>query len=320
MTAPATNQAERILNLLAFLTETSTYLTQAQIRAAMGPSQYADGDAGRATFERDKSLLRDMGIPIEMITLQGNQAGEAAYRIDRRQMELSQIDFTDEERRALQLALAAVHIDTAWADHARLKLGVDDVDHDAAVVSQAMLPVNSDLLPVLAAAAQSCNTIEFAYRGDKRSLDPYGVLGRGGYWYVVGHDHMREAVRSFRVDRIEGKVKVLGSSFERPHGFDVQAAVATDAQMLGEGESSELARVLIGARLVPSVLREFGSQAAVETRDNGDVVVEVPCGNRAAFRSWVLGLVDEAEVLSPPDARADIVDWLTAVAGSAGAS
>lgn len=320
MTAPATNQAERILNLLAFLTETSTYLTQAQIRAAMGPSQYADGDAGRATFERDKSVLRDMGIPIEMITLQGNQAGEAAYRIDRRQMELSQIDFTDEERRALQLALAAVHIDTAWADHARLKLGVAEVDHDATVVSQAMLPVRSDLLPVLASAAQSRNTIEFSYRGEKRSLDPYGVLGRGGYWYVVGHDNVRQAVRSFRVDRIDGKVKVLSATFERPADFDVQAAVATDAQMLGEGESSELARVLIGARLVPSVLREFGSQAVVETRDNGDVVVEVPCGNRPAFRSWVLGLVDEAEVLSPPEARADIVDWLGSVAGTAGGS
>lgn len=320
MTAPATNQAERILNLLAFLTETSTYLTQAQIRAAMGPSQYADGDAGRATFERDKSVLRDMGIPIEMITLQGNQAGEAAYRIDRRQMELSQIDFTDEERRALQLALAAVHIDTAWADHARLKLGVAEVDHDATVVSQAMLPVRSDLLPVLASAAQSRNTIEFSYRGEKRSLDPYGVLGRGGYWYVVGHDNVRQAVRSFRVDRIDGKVKVLSATFERPADFDVQAAVATDAQMLGDGESSELARVLIGARLVPSVLREFGSQAVVETRDNGDVVVEVPCGNRPAFRSWVLGLVDEAEVLSPPEARADIVDWLGSVAGTAGGS
>lgn len=316
MTTPATNQAERILNLLAFLTETSTFLTQAQIRSAMGPSQYADGDAGRATFERDKSLLREMGIPIEMITLQGNQAGEAAYRIDRRQMELSRIDFTDEERRALQLALAAVHIDTAWADHARLKLGVAEVDNDAAVVSQAMLPVQSDVLPVLASAAQSRNTIEFSYRGENRSLDPYGVLGRGGYWYVVGHDNVRQAVRSFRVDRIDGKVKVLDTTFERPADFDVQAAVATDAQMLGEGESSELARVVIGSRLAPSVLREFGSQAVVETRDNGDVVVEVPCGNRSAFRSWVLGLVDEAEVLSPPEARADIIGWLTSMAGT----
>jgi predicted DNA-binding transcriptional regulator YafY len=316
VTTPATNQAERILNLLAFLTETSTFLTQAQIRSAMGPSQYADGDAGRATFERDKSLLREMGIPIEMITLQGNQAGEAAYRIDRRQMELSRIDFTDEERRALQLALAAVHIDTAWADHARLKLGVAEVDNDAAVVSQAILPVQSDVLPVLASAAQSRNTIEFSYRGEKRSLDPYGVLGRGGYWYVVGHDNVRQAVRSFRVDRIDGKVKVLDTTFERPADFDVQAAVATDAQMLGEGESSELARVVIGSRLAPSVLREFGSQAVVETRDNGDVVVEVPCGNRSAFRSWVLGLVDEAEVLSPPEARADIIGWLTSMAGT----
>ena len=32
--------------------------------------------------------------------------------------------------------------------------------------------------------------------------------------------------------------------------------------------------------------------------------------NRAAFRSFVLGLLDHAEVLAPPELRADMVAWL----------
>ena len=312
MAAVARDQAERVLNLVALLTETSQTLTFHRIRAALGANNYAEGESGRATFERDKAIVRDMGVPIEMVTLGGDQAGETGYRIDRRQLELSGINFTDEERHALQLALAAVHIDSAWADHARLKLGVED--STAPSVSLATLSVSSALLPSLAAAAQSRNTVEFVYRGDKRTLNPYGVLARGGYWYAVGHDNVRNAVRSFRVDRIDGKVKVTDRNFERPEGFDIQAAVATDTQMLGEGAEPTLAHVLISAPLVASVLREFGEDAVLETRDDGSVVVGVQCGNEAPFRSWLLGLVDGAEVLAPKDVRTGIIEWLTVVA------
>jgi proteasome accessory factor B len=44
------------------------------------------------------------------------------------------------------------------------------------------------------------------------------------------------------------------------------------------------------------------------------VVVVPPTVNRAAFRSWVVDLLDHAEVLSPPELRADMVAWLDAVA------
>ena len=40
------------------------------------------------------------------------------------------------------------------------------------------------------------------------------------------------------------------------------------------------------------------------------VDVEVTVANRAAFRSFVLGFLDHAEVLGPPEVRADIVAWL----------
>jgi hypothetical protein len=43
-------------------------------------------------------------------------------------------------------------------------------------------------------------------------------------------------------------------------------------------------------------------------------VVTLPVVNRAAFRSWVVDLLDHAEVLSPPELRADMVAWLDAVA------
>jgi predicted DNA-binding transcriptional regulator YafY len=37
--------------------------------------------------------------------------------------------------------------------------------------------------------------------------------------------------------------------------------------------------------------------------------------NRDAFRSFVLGFLDHAEVLGPDELRDDLVAWLTALAG-----
>jgi predicted DNA-binding transcriptional regulator YafY len=43
------------------------------------------------------------------------------------------------------------------------------------------------------------------------------------------------------------------------------------------------------------------------------VVVTLGVTNRDAFRSFVLGFLDHAEVLGPDELRADIVGWLEAV-------
>jgi hypothetical protein len=62
------------------------------------------------------------------------------------------------------------------------------------------------------------------------------------------------------------------------------------------------------------VERELGSERVVRRSDDGSIDVAVPCANIPAFRSWLLGLLDHAEVLEPVDVRAAVVSWLTAMA------
>ena len=45
------------------------------------------------------------------------------------------------------------------------------------------------------------------------------------------------------------------------------------------------------------------------------MVVELSVVNREAFRTFVLGLLEHAEVLEPDELRADLVAWLEAIAG-----
>ena len=46
---------------------------------------------------------------------------------------------------------------------------------------------------------------------------------------------------------------------------------------------------------------------------DGSVVLAVRVTNRDAFRSFVLGFLDHAEVLGPAELRADLVEWLEAL-------
>jgi predicted DNA-binding transcriptional regulator YafY len=62
------------------------------------------------------------------------------------------------------------------------------------------------------------------------------------------------------------------------------------------------------------VERDVGSDRVVARRRNGSIEVSVPAGNAAAFASWVLGLTDHAEVLSPKAVREDLINRLRALA------
>ena len=186
----------------------------------------------------------------------------------------------------------------------------------------AVIPERPEL-PAIRAAVAARAPIEFSYRGDDRKLDPWGLLLRGGFWYVIGHDHVRDEQRTFRVDRFDrvgdddaGTVRVgAPGSFDRPPSFDPRAAFPADPKQIGhDAEESVDALVRISAVRSGAVERELGSDRVVERADDGSVVVSVPAGNLPAYRSWVLGLLDHAVVESPEDIRRHLIDWLTDLA------
>ncbi len=309
----AVDRVERLTNLLALLLETSRPLTLVEITGEL-EGQYAGRESTRrAAFERDKAALREIGVPIETTVLSGPQAGVTAYRIDRDRYELKDLHLAPDEMRALQVAVAAVR--PAQGREALWKLGLDTIDGDAAgdVAVMATVPELANL-PALREASSRRVAVAFTYRGTPRQLDPYGLLLRTGFWYVVGRDHAHDELRTFRVDRIEGDVSLLeAETFERPEGYEMRTAFPLDPKELGGDERGAVAVVRVDAARAGGVVRELGAERVVARRADGAVDVEVPCANVAAFRSWVLGLLDHAEVLSPPAVRAAVVDWLTAM-------
>jgi proteasome accessory factor B len=301
------DRVERLTNLLALLLEAREPLTLHVIAAELG-GQYPDSDqARRASFERDKAALREIGVEISSVTLGGDRAGEMGYWVDRATYELPDLGLEPDEVRALQVALAMVRPDSAVGEEALWKLG--GVAGGVGGPVRMHLP-ELEALPVLRQAVAERHPVEFRYSGDERVVEPWGVLLRDGFWYLVGHDRMRAARRTFRIDRIEGEVSVLDDVIVDPPG-DVDGALPSDPLLLGAPEHSiREAVVRIGARRAATVVAEVGSDRVQAVLADGGVEVVVRYASEVAMRSWVLGHLEDAVVIEPADLRESVVAWL----------
>lgn len=306
------DRVERLTNLLALLLETREPLSLVQIAAELG-DQYPEGQgARRASFERDKAALREIGVPIEQeVVGGGSYAGQTRYWIDRERYELRDLTLDEDETRALQVAMAATRPGSESGQEALWKLGAGMLDQRARVA--AIVP-DAAALPVLREAVAKRSPVELVYRDLARVVDPWGLLLRDGFWYLIGFDHERGSRRTYRIDRIQGDVTMrAGGSFERPVDFDPREAFPDDPKLIGADAAVPDARVLVDGARASLAVRELGEERVVARHDDGSVELDVPCANLAAFRSWVLGYLEHAEVLGPPDVRADLVAWLDAV-------
>lgn len=305
-------KVERLLNLTAVLLSTSRPLTAIEIRERV-PGYPEGAAAAHRQFERDKDDLRERGIPLVVEEVPGADPPVLGYRIPRDKYYLADPGLDPDELAAIHLAVSAVRLDGVEGLAALWHLG----DGPAEVPGRppvAALPSDPNLAPLFAAATER-RTATFAYRGRERTVDPYRIDFSQGHWYLSAREHGREAdaaLRVYRIDRVGGPVRT------GPEGSVVRPAEPVPAPVLGgwrlgEGPPVE-AFVLVDADQAPWVIHHLGEAAVVERHDDGSVVVRLEVTNRDGFRSFVLSLLDHAEVLAPAELRADLVAWLEAVA------
>jgi predicted DNA-binding transcriptional regulator YafY len=221
----------------------------------------------------------------------------------------------EHELAALRLASAAVQVEGAWGraatTRALRKLGGAASDEADPTLGGgpglADLP-GGDVVAVVFGAVAERRRIRFSYRGEARLVDPWRMSYRRGLWYLAGLDHHRGGERLFRLDRIPGSVTVEGppGAFDRPPSIE---AAPPPAWRVGEDEHIE-ATLLVDAEQARWAEDALGQGAVVERRPDGAELFRVGVTNVGAFRSFVLGFLDHAEILGPPALRGDMVAWL----------
>ncbi len=309
------DKLERILTLTATLLETSRPLSAEELRERI-PAYPDKLESFRRQFERDKDDLREMGIPLRVEPVPGSDPPVLGYRIRRDDYYLRDPGFTPDELAAMHLAASLVRLGDAGAAGGLRKLeGLADdaspASTGAGPVALADLPAEPNLARVFGAVADR-RPLTFRYRDRERVVDPHRLEYQRGHWYLSGREHDGDVTKSYRVDRIDGVVTAgPPGSFEAPPPPEA----GRPAQPWEFGERDPVvAHLWVDAEQAVWAVQHLGSDAVVERRDDGSIVVAVRVTNPEAFRSFVLTFLDHAEVLAPPELRDDIVAWLRGMA------
>ena len=309
MSIPASAKLERLLNLTAALLATERLLPASEIAAKV--AGYADGKAAfRRTFERDKSELREMGIPLTTGTVPGSDPPVEGYRIHPRDYYLDDPDLAADERAALHLAARTVRLEGASVETAFWALGgrppEGDPDQELAVI-----PFNEHLA-TLYRAISGRSVVSFRHRGEPRSVEPVRLYFTRGHWYLGGHDRDRAAWRHFRLDRVaDPAVGDAGGFVPKP----------APAESLGRppwemGADSWTAQIHVDADVADWALGQVGQGTRRERRPDGSLLLHLPVANADALVDFVLGLLDRAELVGPPELREKLLERVRACAGA----
>jgi predicted DNA-binding transcriptional regulator YafY len=327
--AKDTEKLIRQLSLISFLMAQGRPVSALEIKREVEGYSDMNDDAFARRFYADRAELESLGIQLG-VEKPGEGFFEAElYSLPPENFYLDPISFDADELAALSTALLLL-TDGGFAYAEPLRLALQQVawghpnplsDAERAPIEMAMTASAggrdlSQRLSKIETAISRRKTIEFTYytmeRGEteKRKVDPYHLVFRGGQFYLIGHSHERDAVRVFRLSRIQGKVGYASKAehdFSPPENFDRRDYGSRADWQLGETRGT--ARIFIRERIAWLIERDFGGYGELRNVKKSDGapgkgrIFETSYASVRELIAWVLRWRQNAEVLAPEDLR-----------------
>lgn len=286
----------------------------------------AELDVSERTLHRYIGMLEEMGIPI--YSERGRNGGFSLARGYR----MPPLVFTPEEATAVHLGTSLVS--EVWgklyeeAAHGALaKLDnvlPEEQRQEIAWASRALIATNMrrteqvilmPLLEKLRQATRERRRVRMRYQGRsqpdpvERELDVYALVYSWGWWYAVGHCHLRDATRSFRVDRMNELI-LLSEPFSIPAEFEVRDYLSA--------EPTPQLDIQITMRFQPEgvFLAEYGRSywQSMEPQNDGSLIVTFGAQDMNYAASTIMSYGPLVEVIEPEELRYILGEWATAVA------
>ncbi len=327
--AKDTEKLIRQLSLISFLMAQGRPVSALEIKREVEGYSDMNDDAFARRFYADRAELESLGIQLG-VEKPGEGFFEAElYSLPPENFYLDPISFDDAELAALSTALLLL-TDGGFAYAEPLRLALQQVawghpnplsEGERAPVEMAMTASAggrdlSQRLSKIETAISRRKTIEFTYftmeRGDtaKRKVDPFHLVFRGGQFYLIGHSHERDAVRVFRLSRIQGKVGYASKAehdFSPPEDFDRRDYGSRADWQLGETQGTAV--IFIKERIAWLVERDFGMYGTLRDAKKADGapgkgrIFETKYASHRELIAWVLRWRANAQVLAPDDLR-----------------
>lgn len=299
-------KSERLVNLTIALLATKRYLTKAEIFASVA-GYSGDNEAKDRMFERDKDDLRSLGINIELGTFDPLFEDEAGYRIkpESYALQLRDLDSTDVAllAQAAKLWQEAALGDSAQSGLRKLKsLGMDS-DLDTLIDVSTSLEKTPEQVVDLIEAVSARQEITFEYLAENltnqvRRIQPYRISNTRGYWYLIGYDLERAAMRTFRVDRITSSISKNG----RAQAFEIDQAALLEQDQAFEAKF-QTAVVSVRKGKAPQLRKG----ADVEEINSDWDLLRITYQSREAIIQRLLWYGTDVIVKEPLDLRTEII-------------
>jgi proteasome accessory factor BC len=327
--AKDTEKLIRQLSLISFLMAQGRPVSALEIKREVEGYSDMNDDAFARRFYADRAELESLGIQLG-VEKPGEGFFEAElYSLPPENFYLDPIEFADDELASLSTALSLLSDGGfAYAEPLRLALQQVSWGHPNPVSEGERAPVEmamtasaggrdlSQRLSKIETAISRRKTIEFTYytmerdETEKRKVDPYHLVFRAGQFYLIGHSHERDAVRVFRLSRIQGKVGYASKAehdFNPPEDFDRRDyGQRADWQL---GEIRDTAKIFVRDRIAWLVERDFGAYGGLRPARKADEapgkgsIFETPYASARELIAWVLRWRQNAQVLAPDDLR-----------------
>jgi predicted DNA-binding transcriptional regulator YafY len=170
-------------------------------------------------------------------------------------------------------------------------------------------PVAGDTVLLLAEAVRRGRRVRTAYRAysgerTRRELSPYGLVVHAGRWYLAAHDHLREDMRTFRIDRMSSARLLERAAVAAPQGFDAVEHVSRSLARVPWGVEVE---VLLGLPLDRAARRLPPALAELVEAEGGTLL-----RMRVDSLDWVAGTLAslgcDFTIVAPDELRASVHD------------
>jgi predicted DNA-binding transcriptional regulator YafY len=329
--AKDTEKLIRQLSLISFLMAQGRPVSALEIKREVEGYSDMNDDAFARRFYADRAELESLGIQLG-VEKPGEGFFEAElYSLPPENFYLDAIKFSDDELASLSTALSLL-TDGGFAYAEPLRLALQQVawghpnpisEGDRAPVEMAMTASAggrdlSQRLSKIETAISRRKTIEFTYytmerdETEKRKVDPYHLVFRSGQFYLIGHSHERDAVRVFRLSRIQGKVGYASKAehdFSPPENFDRRDYGQRADWQLGEIRGT--AKIFVRDRISWLIERDFSAYGELRSARKADdapgkgSVFETDYASPRELIAWVLRWRQNAEVLEPEELRGE---------------
>jgi proteasome accessory factor C len=155
--------------------------------------------------------------------------------------------------------------------------------------------------------------LEFDYlnsqgQHERRRVDPLRVESVDADWYLRGWCHLREAVRTFRLDRISGP-EITAERIT--HG----ARDVTLPDVLFEGSAEDLLVTIDVAASAAPLLADYIPDNTQSSEHDGRLRTTVRVSHYHGLKRLIASMPGVATVIEPAEARAVVAEW--AAAGAA---